>query len=82
MLFSSLEFIFRFLPLFLICYFVMPGRGRNMVLFLGSLIFYAIGEPVYVLLMLGSIVVTQDRSCKINRKSRQTADLAGDSTGF
>ena len=57
MLFSSLEFIFRFLPLFLICYFVMPGRGRNMVLFLGSLIFYAIGEPVYVLLMLGSIVV-------------------------
>ena len=57
MLFSSLEFIFRFLPLFLICYFVMPERGRNMVLFLGSLIFYAIGEPVYVLLMLGSIVV-------------------------
>lgn len=57
MLFSSIEFIFRFLPLFLICYFVMPRRGKNAVLFLGSLIFYAIGEPVYVLLMLGSIIV-------------------------
>lgn len=57
MLFSSIEFIFRFLPIFLICYFLVPGRGKNVVLFLGSLIFYAIGEPVYVLLMLGSIIV-------------------------
>ena len=57
MLFSSLEFIFRFLPLFFLCYFVMPVRGRNLVLFLGSLVFYAVGEPVYILLMLFSILV-------------------------
>ena len=57
MIFSSLEFVFRFLPLFFLCYFVMPKRGRNIVLFLGSLVFYAIGEPVYILLMLGSILV-------------------------
>ena len=57
MLFSSLEFIFRFLPLFFLCYFVMPARGRNAVLLLGSLVFYAIGEPLYILLMIGSIFV-------------------------
>lgn len=57
MLFSSIEFIFRFLPLFMICYLVMPQRGRNLVLLLASLIFYAVGEPVYVLLMIGSILV-------------------------
>lgn len=57
MLFSSLEFIFRFLPLFFLCYFVMPARGRNAVLLLGSLVFYAIGEPLYILHMIGSIFV-------------------------
>lgn len=57
MLFSSLEFIFRFLPLFFLCYFVMPAYGRNVVLFFGSLVFYAFGEPLYILLMLCSIVL-------------------------
>lgn len=57
MLFSSIDFIFRFLPLFFLCYFVMPTYGRNAVLFLGSLVFYALGEPFYILLMLCSILV-------------------------
>lgn len=57
MQFSSLEFIFRFLPLFFLCYCVMPERGRNIVLLLGSLVFYAVGEPVYIFLMLTSILV-------------------------
>ena len=57
MQFSSLEFIFRFLPPFFLCYFVMPERGRNLVLLLGSLVFYAVGEPVYILLMLAAIIV-------------------------
>lgn len=56
MVFSSVVFLFRFLPLFFILYFLVPGRGKNAVLFLGSLIFYAWGEPVYVLLMLFSTV--------------------------
>ncbi|MDE6064158.1 MAG: MBOAT family protein, partial [Lachnospiraceae bacterium] len=54
MVFSSILFLFRFLPAFLILYFVVPKRARNLVLFLGSLIFYAWGEPVYVVLMLFS----------------------------
>ena len=57
MVFSSVLFLFRFLPFFFILYFLVPGRGKNVVLFLGSLFFYAWGEPVYVLLMLFSTVV-------------------------
>ena len=56
MVFSSITFLFRFLPIFIICYFLAPGRVKNLVLFLGSLIFYAWGEPVYVVLMLFSTV--------------------------
>lgn len=56
MVFSSIPFLFRFLPLFVILYFLAPRRMHNLILFLGSLIFYAWGEPVYVLLMLFSTV--------------------------
>lgn len=57
MIFSSVLFLFRFLPIFLLCYFMVPRRMmrlKNFILFLGSLIFYAWGEPVYVVLMLFS----------------------------
>ncbi len=57
MVFSSIEFLFRFLPIFLICYFLTPNKYRNVTLLSGSLLFYAYGEPVYVLLMLFSIYI-------------------------
>ena len=57
MVFSSVMFLFRFLPIFMLCYFLVPGRMKNFILFLGSLFFYAWGEPIYVLLMLFSTVV-------------------------
>lgn len=57
MVFSSLLFLFRFLPLFLLCYFLAPGKYRNGILFLGSLIFYGWGEPVYITLLLFSTLV-------------------------
>lgn len=56
MVFSSILFLFRFLPIFFICYFLVPGRMKNFILLLGSLFFYAWGEPVYILLMLFSTV--------------------------
>lgn len=56
MVFSSVVFLFRFLPVFFILYYTAPGRMKNFILFLGSLFFYAWGEPVYVLLMLFSTV--------------------------
>lgn len=58
MVFSSLLFLFRFLPAFLTVYLLVPDRYRNLVLFLGSLVFYAWGEPVYISLMLFSAFLT------------------------
>lgn len=57
MVFSSLVFLFVFLPITLLLYFLVPRRGRNLILLLVSLVFYAWGEPVYVLLMLFSTIV-------------------------
>ena len=54
MVFSSLSFLTLFLPLTLAAYYISPRRARNAVLFAVSLVFYAWGEPVYVLLMLFS----------------------------
>ena len=55
MLFSSIEFLYYFLPITLIGYFLMPRKLKNFWLFITSLFFYAWGEPKYVLLMLISI---------------------------
>ncbi len=53
MLFSSLLFLYAFLPVCLLLYFLVPGlTGKNIVLLCASLVFYAWGEPVYVFLML------------------------------
>lgn len=57
MLFSSLLFIFGFLPLVLICYFIVPKKFRNIILIIFSLIFYAWGEPIYIVLMIFSSLV-------------------------
>ena len=57
MLFSSLTFIFLFLPVVLAVYYLAPLKIRNLLLLLASLIFYAWGEPVYVVLMILSILL-------------------------
>lgn len=57
MVFSSLLFLFRFLPVILLLYFAVPRRFKNGVLFAGSLVFYGWGEPVYISLLLFSTVV-------------------------
>lgn len=56
MVFSTIIFLCAFLPITIIGYYLMPGRGKNVFLLLCSLLFYAWGEPVYVLVMLLSIV--------------------------
>ena len=57
MLFSSITFLYYFLPITLLVYFLVPKRMKNPVLLLTSLIFYAWGEPRYVLIMIVSIIV-------------------------
>ena len=56
MLFSSISFLYYFLPCVLIIYFCTPTKFRNMVLLISSLIFYFYGEPIYVIIMLGTII--------------------------
>ena len=56
MVFSSILFIFAFLPIALGLYTIIPKQGKNLILLLVSLFFYAWGEPVYVFLMLFTIV--------------------------
>ena len=54
MLFSSIPFLYYFLPLTLLCYFLAPRRAKNAVLLLFSLVFYAWGEPRWILLLLAT----------------------------
>lgn len=72
MLFSSTTFLFCFLTLVLIGYYAVPRKLKNAVLLLFSLVFYAWGEPVYVFLMLGSIVVAYITGLLCDREKYKT----------
>ena len=76
MVFSSVGFLFRFLPIFIIIYLAFP-KYRNLILLAGSLIFYGVGEPYFVLLLLLSVLINyglsrymfwEPRSPQSNRK--------------
>lgn len=54
MVFSSLPFLFRFFPIVFLLYFILPQKLRNLLLLLASLLFYAWGEPSYLILMIFS----------------------------
>ena len=56
MLFSSISFIYYFLPITLLLYFMAPKKLRNYVLLVSSMVFYFFGEPIYVLLLVLSSV--------------------------
>lgn len=56
MIFSSVFFIFVFLPVVLLAYFLVPKKFKNVVILIASLIFYAWGEPIYIVLMVFSIL--------------------------
>lgn len=76
MVFSSLLFLFRFLPAFLALYYLAPRRYRNGVLFAGSLIFYGWGEPVYILILLFSTAVDFSLGKQAGRQ-RELGNRAG-----
>lgn len=57
MVFSSIFFLFYFLPVCLLTYFICPRKYRNFVLLVFSLVFYAWGEPIYITLMIFSSIV-------------------------
>lgn len=57
MVFSSLTFLYFFLPIVMILYFVVPKKFRNAIILISGLFFYAWGEPVYVFIMIISTVI-------------------------
>ena len=66
MVFSSLPFLFRYLPIVMLLYFITPRKFRNFILFIASLVFYAWGEPIYVCLMIFSTVVDYVHGLLVN----------------
>ena len=73
MLFSSITFLFLFLPIMLAVYYIAPPQWKNLLLLGGSLIFYAWGEPVYIILMMLSILLNYFCGMDIENKSENEA---------
>lgn len=67
MLFSSIYFLFYFLPIVLAIYYVVPEKYKNYVLLVASFVFYSWGEPVYVFLMIYSAVFNYTFALEIAR---------------
>lgn len=77
MLFSSVQFLFFFLPAVLICYYAVPDKAKNYVLLLFSLFFYFCGEPVYTLLLVFSSLSDYAHSLVIeSRRGTLAAKIA------
>lgn len=75
MSFTTIEFMFRFLPIFLIVYYVVPTRYKNLILLIGSFVFYAWGQHFYLLLLLLSIVVNYTFGRLIGERRAQRKPL-------
>lgn len=57
MLFSSISFLYYFLPILLFCYFIIPNKYRNMILLIASLFFYFYGEQIHIWILFSSIIM-------------------------
>ena len=71
MVFSSLVFIWLFLPVVLTLYFISQEKYRNLLLLVASLFFYAWGEPIYVFVMILSIITNYICGLKIGSANRK-----------
>ena len=67
MIFSSILFIYYFLPILLIIYFIIPSKYKNLVLLTFSLIFYFLGEPKYIIILLLSCIINYFLSKQIEK---------------
>jgi Predicted membrane protein involved in D-alanine export len=65
--FTGMEFLFRFLPAFLAVYYITPKKFRNTTLLCGSILFYAVGEPYFVLLLAAAVWLNYVFASKVER---------------
>ena len=73
MVFSSLLFLFRFMPVAFLVYYLTPKRGKNLVLLILSLVFYSWGEPKYFPIMIFSILLDYSMGQIIERHRNSKA---------
>ena len=74
MVFSSLYFLFLYLPVVLFLYYITPLKWRNLLLLVANLIFYAWGEPVYILIMFVSIAIDYTHGMLVEANKRKGND--------
>ncbi len=72
MLFTSISFLYYFLPVLIIAYFAVPKKAKNFVLLTASIIFYFYGEPKYVFLMIAEILIAYIGAILINKHKSKT----------
>lgn len=70
MVFSSLIFLFIFLPIVLLVYYFVPRKGKNFIILISSLVFYAWGEPIYIILIVISILINYFGSLILRKNYR------------
>lgn len=80
MVFSSITFLFYFLPVFLLIYFIVPSKWQNITLLLGSIVFYAFGAPkflpVFILVMFSNWLLTKYIHISTNISKRRRLLIA------
>ena len=72
MLFTSISFLYYFLPALIIIYFITPKKYNNIILLIASLLFYFYGEPKYVFLMIAEIVIAYTGAILIDKYKSQS----------
>ena len=72
MLFTSISFLYYFLPIVITIYFITPKKLRNMILFMASMFFYFYGEPKYIFLMLAEILIAYIGALLIDKYKKKS----------
>lgn len=72
MLFTSISFLYYFLPLVIIAYFAVPKKAKNFILLVASILFYFYGEPKYIFLMLAEILIAYVGAIFIDKYKSKT----------
>ena len=75
MLFTSISFLYYFLPALIIIYFKTPKKYKNIILLIASLLFYLYGEPKYVFLMIAEIIIAYIGAILIDKYKNQSKNI-------
>ena len=75
MVFSSISFVYYFLPITLLLYFIVPNKFKNFILLLASLLFYFYGEPRYIIILIFSCIFNYYAGKLLEKQTKKTRKL-------